>query len=178
MGVIARAWGHLIEALDSDDPRRQMWASDKIMSSWIARDHPFAPAGRGFRGVEVPRPQVTFRWADGADRATDELERDGRTLVGSALWHSTENSPVFWGTISQTAFLNTWMSGTWKAASTAAETGVIVSLCQLHFLKRRTSLRARLYDDLVPFAHEYEGGRFLGDLSIESCACCSKCLPP
>ena len=39
MGVIARAWGVLIEALYSDDPRRQMWASDKILSSWLARDH-------------------------------------------------------------------------------------------------------------------------------------------
>ena len=83
MGVIARAWGQLIEALDSDDPRRQMWASGRIMSSWLARDHPFAPAGRGFRGVEAPRPQVAFRWADGADDdpATDKLQRDEQTIV-------------------------------------------------------------------------------------------------
>jgi|ERR1700677_3405264 hypothetical protein len=35
--VVARAWGELIKALYSDDWRRKMWASDRIMSSWIAR---------------------------------------------------------------------------------------------------------------------------------------------
>ena len=78
MGVIARAWGVLIEALDSDDPRRQMWARDKIMSSWLARDHPLAPARRG--GVRANLARSLFRWADGA-LAADELERDGRTLA-------------------------------------------------------------------------------------------------
>jgi hypothetical protein len=79
--VVARAWGALIEALYSDDPRRQMWASDKIMSSWLARDHPLAPARRG-RGVEAGGScAITFRWtgADGKDEAT--LERDGRTVA-------------------------------------------------------------------------------------------------
>jgi hypothetical protein len=77
--VVARAWGVLIEALYSDDPRRQMWASDKILSSTIARDHPLAPA-RG-RGAEAGGScAITFRWS-GADAATDELERDGRTLA-------------------------------------------------------------------------------------------------
>ena len=76
--VVARAWGELIRALYSDDPWRQMWACDKIMSSWLARDHPFAPA-RG-RGVEAPLRQVAFRWAD-QDPAMDELERDVRTIV-------------------------------------------------------------------------------------------------
>jgi hypothetical protein len=44
--VVARASGELIRALYSDDPRRQMWASDKILSSWMARDSPLAPARR------------------------------------------------------------------------------------------------------------------------------------
>jgi hypothetical protein len=44
MGVIARAWSELIRAVYSDDPRRQMWGADKILSSWLARDHPLAPA--------------------------------------------------------------------------------------------------------------------------------------
>jgi hypothetical protein len=79
MGVIDRAWGQLIEALYSNDLRRQMWASDKTMSSWLARDSPFAPARRG-RAVEAPRQQVVFRWA--STSATDELERDGRTVPG------------------------------------------------------------------------------------------------
>ena len=43
MGIIAQVWHVLITALDSDDWRRQAWASDKIMSSWLAHDHPLAP---------------------------------------------------------------------------------------------------------------------------------------
>jgi hypothetical protein len=78
--VIARAWGQLITALYSDDVDRQMWASDKIMSSWLARDHPLAPARRG-RSTNVGESRgVTVRWADG-DPATDPLERDGKTIT-------------------------------------------------------------------------------------------------
>ena len=66
--AVQRAIGVVIQALYSDDPRRQMWASDKIMSSWLARDHPLAPARRG-RGAEAgfagDKPaNFTFRWAD------------------------------------------------------------------------------------------------------------------
>jgi hypothetical protein len=43
---VARAWGVMIKALDSDDVHRRQWAADKILSSWIARDHPLAPARR------------------------------------------------------------------------------------------------------------------------------------
>ena len=77
--AVARAMGVVIQALDSPDWRRQMWASDKIMSSWLARDHPFAPARRGSAHVSESRT-ITFRWADGAF-AADELERDGRTIA-------------------------------------------------------------------------------------------------
>jgi hypothetical protein len=52
--AVQRAIGVVIQALYSDDLRRQMWASDKIMSSWLARDHPLAPARRG-RGAGTPR---------------------------------------------------------------------------------------------------------------------------
>jgi hypothetical protein len=79
MGVIARAMGEVIQAVYSDDPRRQMWGCDKLLSSWLARDHPLAPAKRGSRGVEAPRRQVTFRW-DSAP-STDELVRDGQTFA-------------------------------------------------------------------------------------------------
>jgi hypothetical protein len=44
--VVIRAWSELIKALHSDDPRRQMWAADKILSSRIARGHPLARARR------------------------------------------------------------------------------------------------------------------------------------
>jgi hypothetical protein len=76
MEVIARAWGKLIEALYSDDPRRQMWASDKIMSSWLARDHPLAPARRWSAATDVSvrsnkTVTYTFRWRNSDDDKCD-----------------------------------------------------------------------------------------------------------
>lgn len=44
--VVQRAMGVVIQALDSPDPQRRQWASDKIMSSYLARGHPLAPARR------------------------------------------------------------------------------------------------------------------------------------
>jgi hypothetical protein len=44
--VVICANGELIRALYSEDPRRQMWASDKILSSWMARDRSLSPARR------------------------------------------------------------------------------------------------------------------------------------
>ena len=44
MGIVHRAMSVLFQALDSDEPRRRMWAAEKILSSYLARDHPFAPA--------------------------------------------------------------------------------------------------------------------------------------
>jgi hypothetical protein len=44
--TVAMAEGVLIEMLYSDDPRRRERAADKILSSWIARDHPLSPARR------------------------------------------------------------------------------------------------------------------------------------
>jgi hypothetical protein len=81
MSVISQVWHVLITALDSEDWRRRAWAADKILSSYIARDSPFAPARRGRANVDESHT-VTFRGAgkDG-DLATDELDRDGRTLA-------------------------------------------------------------------------------------------------
>jgi hypothetical protein len=63
--AVSQAMGVVIEALYSDDLRRQMWASDKIMSSYLARGHPLSPAPRGALRANVSSPQqVTFRWAD------------------------------------------------------------------------------------------------------------------
>ena len=64
--VVAHVHSVLIGAIYSDDPQRQMWVADKILSSWIARDHPLAPARRG-RGSEAPPLQVTFRWVDSGE---------------------------------------------------------------------------------------------------------------
>jgi hypothetical protein len=43
MGIIARAMSVVIQAVYSDDPRRQMWGCDKLLSSWLAR----SPASAG-----------------------------------------------------------------------------------------------------------------------------------
>src|ERR1700722_4243343 len=64
---VARAWGELIRALYSDDWHRQMWASDKILSSWLARDHPLAAARRRSPGVgDKPPRGIVFKWKGGA----------------------------------------------------------------------------------------------------------------
>jgi hypothetical protein len=67
--VVIRAHGQLIEALDSDDPQRRQWAADKILSSWLARDHPFAPARRGISASVSEFRTITFRRgnSDGSD---------------------------------------------------------------------------------------------------------------
>jgi hypothetical protein len=57
--VVAVAWGELIRALDSDNPRRREWAAEKVLSSWVARNSPYAPARRG------PLAGVVYRYADG-----------------------------------------------------------------------------------------------------------------
>jgi hypothetical protein len=69
--IVAQVWHVLITALDSDDWRRKMWASDKILSSWLARDHPLAPA----RGRGAPLCEVKFRWQDPDDLKATESPR-------------------------------------------------------------------------------------------------------
>jgi hypothetical protein len=44
--AVIRAEGELISAVFSGNPRRRMWGADRLLSSWIARDHPLAPATR------------------------------------------------------------------------------------------------------------------------------------
>ena len=56
MGIVDRAMGELIRALDSPNDRRREWAAEKIMSSYIARNHPFAPARRGAETCTAAAP--------------------------------------------------------------------------------------------------------------------------
>jgi hypothetical protein len=44
--VVLRARSELITAMYSGNSRRQMWAAGWILSSWMARDNPLAPARR------------------------------------------------------------------------------------------------------------------------------------
>jgi hypothetical protein len=62
--VVIRAWGELIRAVSSDDPRRRMWASDRILSSWAARDSPFAPARRSTSGTTSTTAVVVTRFEE------------------------------------------------------------------------------------------------------------------
>ncbi len=64
MGIVHRAMSVLFEALDSDEPRRREWAAEKILSSHLARNHPFAPARRGVEARAVAADPISFRWAD------------------------------------------------------------------------------------------------------------------
>jgi hypothetical protein len=82
MSIIAQVWHVLIAALDSEDWRRKRWASDKIMSSWLARDHPLAPARRRSAAADVSvqskkTVDYTFRWRTSEDdeREAAEAER-------------------------------------------------------------------------------------------------------
>ena len=67
MGIVARAMSELFRALDSDEPRRRMWAAEKILSSYLARDHPFAPARRGGARAQSSEAasmgSIVFKWA-------------------------------------------------------------------------------------------------------------------
>jgi hypothetical protein len=61
---VNRAMGILSDALHSDDPRRRMWAADKILSSRIASDYPLAPARRGGRSSagDYSRQEIAVRF--------------------------------------------------------------------------------------------------------------------
>ena len=62
---VARAMGELIKALYSPNDRRREWAAERILSSWIARDHPFARAPRGAaRAQSGGAVNFTFRWGE------------------------------------------------------------------------------------------------------------------
>jgi hypothetical protein len=69
--VIEAAASELIRAMFDPDPRRREWASDRLMSSWAARNHPLAPARRHVEVKVSVQPQV--KWADGTHVATMEL---------------------------------------------------------------------------------------------------------
>ena len=53
MGIIGRAQGVVIEAIYSDDPRRQMWGAERLMSSWLRAIILSLRRGVGARRVRV-----------------------------------------------------------------------------------------------------------------------------
>jgi hypothetical protein len=55
--IAARAHGEVIEAMFSDSDRRREWAADIILSSYMGRNDPMAPARRW----RASSPQVTVR---------------------------------------------------------------------------------------------------------------------
>ena len=111
--VVQRAMGELFRALDSDDPRWRMWAAEKIMPSYLARNHPFAPARRGAEARTVAAPgSITFRWAGGrgyaagggvsgsAHFAAARAAQAGGPAAAAGGWGtSTLGEPLTWATI-------------------------------------------------------------------------------
>jgi hypothetical protein len=95
MGVIAQVWHVLITALDSEDWHRRAWASDRIMSSWLARDHPLAPARRG-AGVDAsagPPRVIEYRW-----RTDDDDKRDAERAEAERLRDEGKHAvSIAWG---------------------------------------------------------------------------------
>jgi hypothetical protein len=79
--VVLRARSELITAMYSGNSRRRMWAADWILSSWMARDNPLAPAMRsGTRARARARIVTSF-----------QEERDDDCLEGKAA--SLEPAP-------------------------------------------------------------------------------------
>jgi hypothetical protein len=81
--VVILAWGELIRAVYSDDPRRRMWGADKILSSWLARDHPLSPA-RGFATGRVDPREIIYRWRTSADDKRDAEAAEAERLRSQA----------------------------------------------------------------------------------------------
>jgi hypothetical protein len=61
--ITARAEHEVISALWSDDPRRQRWGCDRILSSHLAKDSPLAPAGRAMAGRACVEPACRVQLA-------------------------------------------------------------------------------------------------------------------
>jgi hypothetical protein len=97
--AVAQAMGVVIQALYSDDLRRQMWASDKIMSSWLARGHPLAPARRRSAATDVFRNNktvnYTFRWRNCDDDKRDAEAAEAERLrdAGKLIEHEARPEP-------------------------------------------------------------------------------------
>jgi hypothetical protein len=102
--VVQQAMGVVIQAPDSPDPQRRQWASDKIMSSYLARNHPLAPARRGASanaGGDVsintntgPRV-VRFRWKTADDDLRDAGAAEAEQLreEGKLIEHAAHPEP-------------------------------------------------------------------------------------
>jgi hypothetical protein len=85
--VVQQAMGVVIQALDSPDWQRRQWASDQIMSSYLARNHPLAPARRG-AGVNVsagPPRVIDYRW-----RTDDHDKRDAEAAEAERVLEAAE----------------------------------------------------------------------------------------
>jgi hypothetical protein len=97
--AVSQAMGVVIQALYSDDLRRQMWASEKIMSSWLARDHSLAPARRRSAATDVFRNNktvnYTFRWRTSEDdkRDAEAAERERLRDEGKLIEYEVGTEP-------------------------------------------------------------------------------------
>jgi hypothetical protein len=82
---VALAWGEVIRAVYSDDPRRQMWGAEKLLSSRFAQGHPLARAGPS-PAIRAPSQQIVTRWADSPAEALKKAPASAREdAAGEAL---------------------------------------------------------------------------------------------
>jgi hypothetical protein len=65
--TVWRGRDELIQALNSDNPRRRMWGADRILSSWMARDSPHA------------RARATIVTSFPEEPGATVIERDGKS---------------------------------------------------------------------------------------------------
>jgi hypothetical protein len=91
--LLSRAQGEVIDAVYSNDPRRRQWGTDKILSSWLARDHALAPARQRSAAADVcvqnnKTVNYTFRWRnsdddkrDAAAAESERLREEGKQVV-------------------------------------------------------------------------------------------------
>ena len=84
--VVARVMSELIKAVYSDDPRRQQWGADRILSSWLARDHPLAPARPRSAATDVSvQNNKTVNYTFRGRNSDDDDLRDVEAAVAERL---------------------------------------------------------------------------------------------
>jgi hypothetical protein len=69
-------WDELLGAFYGGDERRRLWASERILASPAARNHPFAPARLWGRQKREEASAVTFSWVD-----APAVEGDGKDVL-------------------------------------------------------------------------------------------------
>ena len=84
--VVLRARSELITAMYSGNSRRRMWAADWILSSWMARDNPLAPARRSGTRARARATIVTSFQKEREPAAPPEPEPEPEPAQALPVW--------------------------------------------------------------------------------------------